>query len=45
MWRRVSAVLMVAVTWWLLYVLGQRGEIAEEPATPEAYTGPTGVVQ
>jgi cytochrome d ubiquinol oxidase subunit II len=29
----------------LLYVLGQRGEIAEEPAPPEAYTGPTGMVQ
>jgi Cytochrome bd terminal oxidase subunit I len=29
----------------LLYVLGQRGEIAEDGATPEAYTGPTGLVQ
>jgi cytochrome bd ubiquinol oxidase subunit II len=29
----------------LLYVLGQRGEIAEDPGTPEAYTGPTGLVQ
>jgi hypothetical protein len=29
----------------LLYVLGQRGEIAEEPAAPETYTGPTGLVQ
>jgi cytochrome bd ubiquinol oxidase subunit II len=29
----------------LLYVIGQRGEIAEEPAQPGAYTGPTGLVQ
>lgn len=28
-----------------LYVLGQRREIAEEPAPPEACTGPTGLVQ
>jgi hypothetical protein len=41
MWRRDRAVLTLI----LLYVLGQRGEIADEPATPEAHTGPTGVVQ
>jgi hypothetical protein len=29
----------------LLYVLGQRGEMAEEPAASEVYTGPAGRVQ
>jgi hypothetical protein len=39
---------MTAMTWWLLAsepVQLVRGAIAEEPAPPEACTGPTGLVQ